>query len=180
MKVLLLNGSPRDGNTKFAVDLVGKTIGENIDGAEVDVVDIERLGISPCTGCNICIDNDGVCVFDDDMTDLIEKIRDADIIVFGSPVYWWGITAQLKAVIDRMYAMLGKPGKAEKKIGLIITGQDTLDGPQYGLISGQFKCISEYLKWDMVFDKAISADGPEDVKNNEEVVAELSQLWKKI
>lgn len=180
MNILLFNGSPREGNTKFAIDLIGKAIGENISDAKVEIIDVADTGISPCTGCNICIDNGGVCIFDDDMADIIEKVRESDMIIFGSPVYWWGITAQLKAVIDRMYAMIGNFGKKEKKIGLLIIGQDSIDGPQYGIISRQFECIAEYLEWEIVFDKAISADGSKDVKNNEEVVADLSELWKKI
>lgn len=180
MKILLFNGSPREGNTKFAIDTVKKSIDENMSGVETDIVELGNKDVHACIGCNTCIENGGICVFDDDMTDIIAKVRDADMIIFGSPVYWWGITAQLKTVIDRMYALIGDPGKTEKQIGLVITGQDSLDGPQYGLISKQFECIAEHLNWDMAFDEAISADGPQDIKNDEKETANLKDLWKNI
>lgn len=180
MKILLFNGSPRPGNTKFAIETIADGLKQNLSDAEVDIVALGDKKINCCTGCNYCIDNKGVCVFNDDMTEIIEKVREADIMIFGSPVYWWGITAQLKIVIDRLYALSGNPGKGNKKIGMVITGQDTLDGPQYRLISEQFACISEHLGWEIIFDKSICADGPEDVKNNGKEAEELSALWKKV
>lgn len=180
MKVLLLNGSPRGGNTKFAIDTIADSISKNIPHAEIENIKIAGRDINFCTGCDSCIKNNGICIFDDDMFDILESVRTADVIIFGSPVYWWGITAQLKMVIDRMYALAGNPGKAEKKIGLIHIGEANLDGPQYAIISKQFECISEYLKWELVFDKPISAASLEDLKNDAEETAELAELWKKL
>lgn len=180
MKILLFNGSPRQGNTKFAIETVANGMRENISGAEVEIVSLSDKKINCCIGCDNCRKNDGACVFDDDMTDIIKKVRDADVLVFGSPVYWWGITAQLKTVIDRMYALSGGTMNKNKKIGLVITGEDSLDGPQYRLISEQFACISEHLGWEVAFDKSISALAPTDIKNNSEETASLAELWEKL
>lgn len=178
MKVLLLNGSPRGGNTKFAIDTIADTISKNIPDAEIENIVIEGKDIHCCIGCDSCIKNNGICIFDDDMFDILESVRLADVIIFGSPVYWWGITAQLKMVIDRMYALSGNPGHIEKKIGLVHIGQDSIDGPQYALISKQFQCISEHLKWEIAFDKPISAASLHDLENNEKEASELAELWK--
>ena len=180
MKIVLFNGSPREGNTKFAIEAIAKGIDENVAGAQTDIINVENLGMSCCIGCDTCVNNGGICIYEDDMVDVIAKVREADMIVFGSPVYWWGITAQLKMVIDRLYALSGDHGKTDKKIGLVHIGEADLDGPQYGFISGQFKCICGHLGWDMVFDKPISAAALDDVKNNQQLVNELSEIWKKI
>ena len=181
MKVLLLNGSPRDGNTKFAVETIGESIAENISGAETEILNVAYKKISACMGCDVCKQEPkGFCIFDDDMNEINEKVGAADMIVFASPVYWWGISAQLKTVIDRLYALTGAMDRPGLKIGLFKVGGDDLNSPQYEIISNQFKCICDYLKWDLVFDKSVSASGREDVKNNEAVVNELKELWKQI
>lgn len=180
MKILLLNGSPREGNTKFAIETICKGIDENISDAETDIINIADKSISCCIGCEACVGNGGTCIFEDDMVKILEKVRDADMLVFGSPVYWWGITAQLKTVIDRLFALSGNYGKKEKKIGIVHIGEDSLDGPQYTLISKQFDCICVHLGWDMVFDVSISAAAPDDIKNNQDRTQELASIWKKI
>lgn len=180
MNILIFNGSPRDGNTKFALNKINEGITENIKEAKTEVLDIAKMGINPCIGCDSCISNDGVCVFEDDGADIVEKVRNADILIFGSPVYWWGITAQLKTVIDRLYALAGKPANNKIRMGLLSIGQDKVSGPQYAIISKQFECIGEHLGWEIIFDKAISAYEPNDVNSNETEVDELKNLWKKI
>jgi len=180
MKVLIFNGSPRDGNTKFAMKTVKKGVDENISGAETEIIDVADKKINYCDGCDYCETHDGICVHRDDMAEILEKVRDADVMIFGTPVYWWGVTAQIKAAIDRCYALISKPGKKEKKIGIIAIGQDTLDGPQYELISRQFQCIGEYMEWDLVIDKSICANELEDVKNSKEETDSLADLWRKI
>ena len=179
MNIVIFNGSPREGNTKFAVETMKEGIDGNIKNAETHLINLGDKNVHGCIGCNNCLD-DGVCIYDDDMKQIIEKVREADVMIFGSPVYWWGITSQLKAVIDRLYALNGSPGKTKKQIGLLVIGQDSLDGPQYSIISKQFQCICEFLEWDFIFDKAISADGPQDVKNDEKESKSVKELWQKI
>ncbi len=104
-KVLILMGSPRKkGNTAILCD--GFTRGAEEAGNQVERIDIISKNVAGCFGCNNCQRNGGTCVQKDDMTEIYEKIADADVIVLASPVYFYTWTAQLKTVLDRTYAML--------------------------------------------------------------------------
>ena len=179
MKILILNGSPRmNGNTKTAL----KAIESGIDTSnnQVEFLDITKYSLSGCTGCNICHTNGGICIIKDDCIPLVEKICEADTIIFGSPVYWWGITAQLKMLIDKMYFKNAVLPKQKKNIGIIAVGADNLDGEQYDLISRQFKCICDYLEWNLIIDEAISAADIGDMFKQTERMEELKNIGKKL
>lgn len=107
MKALAIMGSPRKkGNTDILLDKI-------IEGLKSKEVETEKiclvdLKIEPCNSCNLCMaEPAGKCVLKDDMTStLYNKIEKADILVLGSPVYWYGFTAQMKTFIDRFYAFV--------------------------------------------------------------------------
>ncbi len=104
MKVLGIVCSPRrGGNTEI---LVGEALASAKDlGAEVELVTIAGKNIAPCDGCESCRTTKK-CRLSDDMQGIYSKLLEADGIVFGTPVYFWGVTAQAKALIDRTYAFL--------------------------------------------------------------------------
>ena len=178
MKALLLNGSPRMGNTYAALGAVAEGF-KNIKDMEVETVAVADMSISPCMACDACKGGEG-CVIEDDGIELVQKMLDADVIVFGTPVYWWGVTAQLKLLIDRMYAHSDKFAKGGKQIGLIAIGEAGVASKQYKIISDQFECIAEYLNWDIVFNEAISAADCDDLIKDTAKMAELKDEWKKI
>lgn len=102
-KVLILSGSPRkNGNSELLCDEFAR--GATEAGHEVEKIRVTEKGIHPCIACYHCRDNGGACVFKDDMADLLQKMIDADVLVLASPVYFYSIDAQLKAVIDRTVA----------------------------------------------------------------------------
>ena len=108
--------SERKGNTLTAINTFIERASAN---NEIEVIEAGKPNISGCKGCNACECYKG-CVDKDDTNATVDKIVNADMIVFASPVYWWGISAQLKLVIDKCYckgAML-----KGKKIGCIIIG----------------------------------------------------------
>jgi len=99
MKILAIVGSPRKGgNTDVLVSKIGE--GARAGGAEVEIVRLGDLRIRECDGCHACW-RGRLCSKDDDMRGLYPKIAESDVIVFGTPVYWYGPTALMKAVIDR-------------------------------------------------------------------------------
>ena len=103
MKITILNGSPRhNGNTQIMADTFAKAAQEN--GHTATVLNIANLHIRGCMDCKYCYSHEGKCVQDDDMKKVFAELSDTDLLVFASPVYWFDITAQLKTVIDRMYA----------------------------------------------------------------------------
>jgi len=99
MNILILNGSPRKrGNTDLILEQI--ETGIHRCGHQAEHINLAHLDIHPCTGCGHC-ETEGQCIFNDDMTPLYDKIDAANRIVIGSPIYFYGVTAQAKAFIDR-------------------------------------------------------------------------------
>ncbi|OPX19934.1 MAG: NADPH-dependent FMN reductase [Desulfobacca sp. 4484_104] len=103
MKVLGIWGSPRrGGNTEILLDafLTGAAQG----GAEVEKITLTKLKISPCMEIYHCI-KDGTCPIKDDMLELYPKLLAADVVALASPIFFYGLTAQAKALVDRTQAL---------------------------------------------------------------------------
>ena len=102
-KVLILSGSPRKGgNSDILCDQVAKGAAEA--GNAVEKIRVADKKIGYCHACYYCRDQAGACAIKDDMAEVLQKMIDADVIVLASPVYFYSIDAQLKAVIDRTVA----------------------------------------------------------------------------
>lgn len=98
-KVLILSGSPRkDGNSDMLCNEFMRGAAES--GNEVEKIRVSEKKIGYCTACYACRGT-GVCAIKDDMAEVMQKIIDADVLVLASPVYFYSIDAQLKALIDR-------------------------------------------------------------------------------
>ena len=103
MKVLVFLGSPRKkGNSEILTEAVFE--GVRMAGGTPEIIRLCDLKISPCISCGGC-DKTGKCVVEDDMTPLYDKILAADKIIVASPIFFYGITAQTKAFIDRSQAL---------------------------------------------------------------------------
>lgn len=116
-RVLGIVGSPRrGGNTEILVDEV--LAGAEEAGALTEKVILNELDISPCQACNAC-SKTGTCVQQDDMITLLEQMESSQVWVLGTPIYWWGPTAQFKAFIDRWYSVKRTIFR-EKRVVLVI------------------------------------------------------------
>lgn len=101
-KILILSGSPRkNGNSDMLCDEFMRGAVES--GHQVEKIRVAEKNIGFCRGCYACKDT-GKCVIKDDMAEVLQKMIDADVLVLASPVYFYSIDAQLKAVIDRTVA----------------------------------------------------------------------------
>ena len=102
-KILILSGSPRKGgNSDILCDEFLR--GAQDAGHKVEKIRVAEKKVASCSGCYYCNAHAGACVHKDDMADVLQKMIDADVIVLASPVYFYAISAQLKAVIDRTVA----------------------------------------------------------------------------
>ena len=174
MKIVMINGSPRHGNVYAAINALREGAeGENT----VEILEASKLNVSPCNGCNACECYKG-CVATDDSNAVVDKLVAADMIVFGTPVYWWGMSAQLKTIIDKCYCK-GALVKG-KKIGIVVCGGAPTDDEEYELIRSQFECMAEFLNWDIRFFKAYYAMGKDSLAGDEKAVAEFRALAEKI
>jgi len=122
MKILVLEGSPhKKGSSNLLADNFIK--GAKESGHEVRIYDAAHAKIGGCRGCNVC-GMDGDCVQKDDMFEIKKLILNSDMVVFVSPVYYFGISAQLKTVIDRFYSFNSKLMNKGLKSALIVAAWD--------------------------------------------------------
>ena len=167
MKALGIYGSPRKkGNTDILLDAALEAAAEA--GAEVERIYCRRLKISGCIACGGC-DETGVCVVDDGMSQVYLLLKEADAIILSAPIYFYGVPAQCKALIDRSQAcwsarVLAKTTPQARKshdsgIGYLIA---------VGATKGQrmFDCIELTAKYffdalDMEFEPGLLLAGTE-------------------
>ncbi len=103
MKIVVFNGSPRiDGNIDLLLNGALKAIDQNKHNLKV--FRLNNMDIKPCQDCGGC-DNTGTCIIDDDMGEIYEAIREADRIILASPIFFSGLSAQSKIMIDRCKAL---------------------------------------------------------------------------
>lgn len=101
--VLILSGSPRKGgNSDLLCDEFMKGALES--GNQVEKIFLRSKKVAPCNACYFCKQSGGQCAIKDDMAEILDKMQAADVIVMASPVYFYSIDAQMKAVIDRSVA----------------------------------------------------------------------------
>lgn len=142
MKIVVLNGSPRKGgNTEIMAEQFAETARKKHD---VQILNVARMDIHGCLGCGACYKHQGVCVQKDDMVQVFDALRDADLVVFASPIYWFDLTAQLKTTIDRLYAG-GSTGFHFHQTALLLdAGADHV----FTAAMDQYRAMTSYLHWE--------------------------------
>ena len=168
MKITILNGSPRKENTAAMVDAFAE--GAKDAGHEVDILHVGKMKIAGCLGCEYChTRGEGKCVQKDDMEKVIPAYLDSDMIVFATPVYYFDMTAQLSAAIQRVYC-IGKPAKATKAAMLISSGSP-------GTGEGAVTSYKNMLAYMGIEDMGVCALAGEECKS-EEKLAEIRAFAK--
>lgn len=105
MKILVLLGSPRKKGNSSTV--AGRLAAKAVTlGAETEIIYLNALSYRGCQACYACKNGSEKCVIEDDLSPVLEKVRDADAIVLASPVYYGDVTAQMKGFIDRTFCYL--------------------------------------------------------------------------
>lgn len=135
MKVLTLQGSARKkGNTAKVLGWVEEELAAQ--GHEIESIYLHAKHLKGCMGCAKCKDTpeDVGCVQKDDVPDILGRMVKSQLVVFASPLYFWGVTAQLKAVIDRTYSLYTRyhePGHTSlldgQRQALLMTGGGSWD-----------------------------------------------------
>ena len=153
MNILILSGSPRKGgNTELLVEAFVKGA---LQKHHVEVVSVHDYKVCPCMGCNACFRNERLrvgasagmqhtCAQKDDMAMIYEKMVHADMLVIASPVYFYGLSAQLKAVIDRCHNPI-RDTFPIKKTAILLVGAATL--PElFDSILAQYQLCLNFFK----------------------------------
>ncbi|MBQ8920947.1 MAG: flavodoxin family protein [Oscillospiraceae bacterium] len=116
--VILVGSMRRGGNT----DLLARRFAEGVEQHNnVEIISVADYRIAPCIGCNTCFTREGNACFNHDMDAIYEKLRHADVLVIASPVYFYGISAELKAIIDRLHTPM-RNTFAIRKLALLLVG----------------------------------------------------------
>lgn len=119
--ILILHGSPRHGgNSATLAEML--QAGAEAAGHRVTSLAVGNMNISGCTACEFCKDHDKKCLLDDDMEAIYPHLLASDIIVFAAPLYYYTFPTQLKAVVDRFYAI--DDGTFKKECVLLMTAMD--------------------------------------------------------
>jgi multimeric flavodoxin WrbA len=188
MKVLGLFGSPRrDGNTDLLLEETLK--GVQSEGAEVERLHLADFNITPCRECLKCFD-DGKCIILDDMQKIYPKLLEADIIILASPIFFYGVTAWAKALIDRCQALwsrkyilkdefLGREGKRRKGFFISVggtKGQKVFEG---AILTAKyfFDVLNAEYVGELVF-REVDAKG--EILNHPEALQQAFEVGRKL
>ena len=164
--VLGVVGSPRrGGNTEALVDEVLR--GAEESGGQTEKVVLGELDVNPCRACGMC-HREGVCVHEDDMAAILDKMREAEVWVLGTPVYWWGPTAQFKAFIDRWYGIDRAVFRGKGIVLVVPSG----GGSSYARLTvDMLESIIPYLQMEHIQTiQAPGTSGPGSVRSDERLM----------
>lgn len=188
MKIVSLLGSPRkQGNTAaMAARFCGRA--EEL-GAEVKTYRLNDLVYRGCQGCMACKTSLDRCVLEDDLTEVLDSIRDADVLVLASPVYFWDVSSQLKGFLDRTYSYLvpgfhSQPIKSRlapgKKLVLILA-QGNPDENLFSNIYPKFQYFFEMQGFSEThFIRACGVNKPAEVQSHEEVMKSADRIAEEL
>ena len=167
MNILILLGSPRKGgNTELLVEAFVKGASQK---HHVEVVSVHDYKVNPCMGCNACFKNkNNACIQKDDMSLIYEKMAVADMLVIASPVYFYGLSAQLKAVIDRFHNPI-RDTYHIKKTALLLVGAASLPELFDGILAQYRLCLNFFKLEDAgrVLVRGVKDKG--DIQNTEAI-----------
>jgi multimeric flavodoxin WrbA len=175
VKVLGLVGSPRKGgNTDLTVQAV-------LEGAAANLNSIEKIylydfEIVPCVDCKTCKKPPYQCVIKDDMPNLYLKLQEADAIIFGTPLYWYGPSAKMKLLIDRLRPLIASKSLYGKKAVLVIPSEEGAAACIHAV--GMFALSFEYLGVDLAGKLMPHASEKGEVKNHPLTLKEALALGK--
>ena len=178
-QVLVIKGSPRkNGNTSAMADAFAK--GATEDGNTITEVVLKDKTIGDCLGCGACQRNGGICVQKDDMTEIYDAMKKADVIVLASPVYFYTWTSLMKRMIDRTFAI--EPILKNKKFYLLSAGAAPEEKYMQTMIDSFRQYISCFRaggneEGGILF--AYGTNGPSDVKTMP-VLKDVYQMGKTV
>jgi multimeric flavodoxin WrbA len=175
VKVLGLVGSPRkESNTDLLVTAV--LYGAGAAGAETEKVYLYDLNILPCVDCRGCKKGSFQCVLGDGMKWLYPKLDEADVIVFGTPLYWYGSTAKMKLMIDRLRPYIASKKLKGKRAVLVVPSEEGAKACDN--LVGMFEQSFGYLEVELAGKVLAQASEKAEIRTNPKVLDEAFALGK--
>lgn len=181
MKILGIVGSPRQrGNTHVLTQSILE--GAREQGAATSELFLADLDIKECDGCHTCWVGEE-CPKDDDIAPVYDKIIESDVLVFGTPVYWYGPTALMKCLIDR-FVYFNCPENREKirgKSAAVVIPFEETDPETASLLVPFFEKCFEYLEMnltDTLLVPGVTKRG--EVRKKQDVIEKALDLGRKL
>lgn len=145
MKIVVLMGSPnKKGSTDILVENFVK--GAEEAGNSVEVIDVAHMNIHPCIGCVRC-GYEGPCVQKDDNEIIRKKLLASDMVVFATPLYYYGMSAQLKIVTDRFCAYNSSLNSRHLKSALLTVAWNA-DDWTFDALEAHYRTLVRYINFD--------------------------------
>jgi multimeric flavodoxin WrbA len=145
-KIIVLTGSPRNGGNS---DLMADAFieGARSAGHVVTKVKTDEKNVRGCKACNACYSKGVACVYNDDFNEIAPHLENADVVAVATPVYWYTFPAQLKSVIDKMYALyVGKKPISGKECVLMVCAEES-DQAAFEGLTRSWDMIMKLLSW---------------------------------
>lgn len=123
MNIIAVVGSSRNGNTKYVIEKTIQEIQKNKDIC-VETINLKDIKMNYCNGCLVC-DETGQCVIDDDMTKLVDHVKNADAFIFATPTRWRLLSGEIKTFFDRLNPLAVSEALKGKIASIIAIGQSS-------------------------------------------------------
>jgi multimeric flavodoxin WrbA len=177
MKIVGLVGSPRNAsNTDLLVDAILEGAAANKNSTEK--IRLYPLQIKPCIDCKSCKKGTFQCALKDDMITLYPKLEGADVIVFGTPLYWYGPTAQMKLLVDRLRPFIASKKLRGKKAVLVVPSEEGAEA--CNLTVSMYKMSCKYLEMDLISVLLPKASERAEVKTQPQTLKDAFEIGKKL
>lgn len=152
-KIVVVHTSPRSGgNSSMLADEFIR--GAEEAGNEVTRMEVGRADIHGCMACEYCIAHDGACVQQDDMQQFYPALREADVLVYATPMYFYNLPAQMRAFEDRTFCQIGKPFNV-KQTALLLCFEDK-DATTADAAIGTFRQCASYCKREVLGEVVVN------------------------
>lgn len=178
-KIMVLNGSPRkNGNTAVLIDRFCE--GAREEGNEVKVFYLHDMNLNGCRGCFGCDkDRENPCVQRDDMKEIYDAYKEADVVVLASPLYYWHLSGQLIVALDRLLAVMrtSRDYSIDEKEAVLLMAAG---GYGFELPVNYYNSLMNYLGWkNRGYICAGGVNNPKDILNSRELI-EAYELGRSI
>ena len=169
-KVLLISGSNRNGNTNYLL----RQIEQATDNSEIIL--LNKCNIEYCKGCLACHKIDK-CVIQDDMKEIIIKIKEADLIIFGVPNYFDNVTGLFKNFMDRLHPLYKSESIRDKSVVYIFTGGGEEEGTREEMEKAVYG-LNKYLKLNVLKNYSYKALNLHDIEIQKEKINNMIEEIK--
>ena len=148
-KIVVITGSPRKKGNSFAMTEAFIKAAEK-KGHTITRFDIATMNVGGCRACETCFKTGKACSFNDDFNTIAPAIQEADAVVFSTPVYWYSIPSQIKAVIDKLFSFYNAKVDLSGKECALISCCEENDESVFDGVRVPIERSAALLNWKMV------------------------------